>query len=111
MIEIKKANDLFKNEHSIKNDAYVSTDKGEVLGLLEYKMKEKDLFLINLECNENMLADGLVRQTMSFALDNGCEFCKYDDIIAKRLFELRIIQKNDQKYIDILEFFMKINHI
>ena len=110
MIEIKKADDLFKSEHSIKNDAYVCSDKDEILGILEYEMKDKDLILKNIDCNDNMLADGLVRQTMSFALDNGCEFCKYNEKIENRLFELRIIKKNDQKSIDILEFFIKINH-
>lgn len=111
MIEIKKADNSFKSEHNIVNEAYICTDKDKLLGILEYEIRTKDLILTSLSCDDNMLADGLVRQTMSFALDNGSEFCKYNEEIAKRLFELRIIKKIDEKFIDILDFFMKINHI
>lgn len=111
MIEIKKADNSFKTEHNIENEAYICTDKDKLLGILEYEMKEKDLILTNLDCDDNMIADGLVRQTMNNALDNGSEFCKYNERIGKRLFELRIIKKIDEKSIDILDFFMKINHI
>lgn len=111
MIEIKKADNSFKTEHNIENEAYVCSDKGKVLGILEYKTEEKDLIFTSLNCEENLIADGLVRQTMSNALDNGSEFCKYSDEIAKRLYEIRIIKNTNQKSIDILDFFMKINHI
>ena len=111
MIEIKKANNSFKSEHNIENEAYVCTDKGEVLGILEYTTEDKDLILTKIDCPENMLADGLVRQTMSNALDNGSEFCKFNEEVQKRLYEIRIIKNIEQKSIDILEFFMKINHI
>ena len=58
-----------------------------------------------------MLADGLVRQTMSNALDCGMETAKFEGAAQKRLFEIRIIKNEQQKSLDILEFFMKINHI
>lgn len=111
MIEIKKADNSFKTEHNIRNEAYICMDKGEVLGILQYKTEGKDLILTKLQCEENMIADGLVRQTMSNALDNGSEFCKFDGEVQKRLFEIRIIKNINQNLIDILDFFMKINHI
>ncbi len=111
MIEIKKADKLLKSSLKINDDAYVCTDKGEVLGFVEYKYQNKDLIITKIDCNENMLADGLVRQTMSNALDNGMEIAKFEPQAQKRLFEIRIIKKEDQKSLDILEFFMKINHI
>lgn len=111
MIEIKKADISFKKEHNIENEAYVCSDKGEVLGIVEYKADGKDLIITDIRCEENMLADGLVRQTMSNALDNGCELCKFKDDVQKRLYDIRIIKKIDQNCIDILDLFMKINHI
>ena len=53
MIEIKKADDLFKSEHSIKNDAYVCSDKDEILGILEYEMKDKDLSSVGISIEVN----------------------------------------------------------
>lgn len=111
MIEIKKADNSFKTEHNFENEAYICSDKDELLGILEYKIKDKDLILTKLTCEENMLADGLIRQTMSMALDNGCDYCKFNTEIQKKLYELRIIKKDNETCIDILNFFMKINHI
>ncbi len=111
MIEIKKADKLLKTTLSIVDEAYVCTDKGETLGFVEYKYQDKNLVITKIDCQENMLADGLVRQTMSNALDNGMETAKFEGAAQKRLFEIRIIKNEQQKSLDILEFFMKINHI
>ena len=82
-----------------------------MLGFVEFKYQDKDLVITNVECNDNLLADGLVRQTMSNALDNGMETAVFEGNAQKRLYEIRIIKKEEQKSLDILEFFMKINHI
>ena len=111
MIEIKKADKLLKDKLSLEADAYVCTDKDDVLGFVEFKYQDKDLVITNVECNDNLLADGLVRQTMSNALDNGMETAVFEGNAQKRLYEIRIIKKEEQKSLDILEFFMKINHI
>ena len=111
MIEIKHADKLLKEKLNITNEAYVCTDKGEVLGFVEYKYDKKDLIITKVDAEENMLADGLVRQTMSNALDNGMTTAKFEGDTQKRLYEIRIIKTDDQNSIDILDFFMKINHI
>lgn len=111
MIEIKHADKLLKTSLNITNEAYVCTDKGEVLGFVEYKYDNKDLIITKVSADENMLADGLVRQTMSNALDNGMETAKFYGDAQKRLYEIRIIKSYEQNSIDILDFFMKINHI
>jgi len=111
MIEIKKADKLLKTALNIKDEAYVCTDKGETLGFVEYKYENKDIIITKIDCEENMLADGLVRQTMSNALDNGMEIAKFENGAQTRAFEIRIVKNKDQNSLDILEFFMKINHI
>lgn len=111
MIEIKLADNNFKTEHNIKHDAYICTDKGEVLGLVCFEMQKDKLFLESVTATENMLLDGLVRQTMSYALDNDCKECIYTDEVQKALYSVRIIKKERQKSIDILDFFMQINHL
>ncbi|MBQ5590596.1 MAG: hypothetical protein IIU65_02845 [Clostridia bacterium] len=111
MIEIKKADNQFKTENNINYEAYVCFDKEDVLGLVEYKIEENDLILTKIDCDENLLADGIVRQTLNNALDNGCETCKFNEEVKNRLFDIRIIKNKDQNSIDILDFFMKINHI
>ena len=109
MIEIKKANEEFKKYNDIQNDAYVCFDKDSVLGLVEYKLQDSQLEIVNINCKENFLADGLVRQTMNYALDQGATTCIYGKDVQDKLYELRIITNNSQENIDILEFFLNLN--
>ncbi len=109
MLEIIKASEEFKKFNEIENDAYVCFDKDSVLGLVEYKIDGEVLEIIKINCKENFLADGLVRQTMNYALDNGATTCTYNKDTQDRLYELRIITNNSQENIDILEFFLNLN--
>ena len=110
MIQIKKADDSFKKEHKIENEAYICVDNTEILGILNYGTKNDTLMLNNIEYTDKMLADGLIRQTMSNALDNGCKTCKFSKDLKKIMCSLRIIKDEKCESVDILDFFFFFNH-
>lgn len=109
MISIKKADNSFKENNNITDNAYVCTDKDEILGIVEYKYENENLVLKKITSDDLSIADGLVRQTMSNALDDGCKLCVFDNDVGEQLLKLKIIKDNTQKSIDILQFFIKLN--
>ncbi|MGN0173725.1 MAG: hypothetical protein ACI39F_04715 [Acutalibacteraceae bacterium] len=109
MIQFKKADDILKKENGISDEAYICFDKNEISGIVEYKIDNENLILTKISAEDNLIADGLVRQTMNNALDNNCKFCTYDESIKAKLFELKIIKDVAQNDIDIVDFFMKLN--
>ncbi len=109
MISIKKADNSFKENNNITDNAYICTDKDKILGIVEYKYENESLVLKKINSDDLSIADGLVRQTMSNALDEGCKICVFDKEIGEQLFKLKIIKDNTQKSIDILGFFIKLN--
>lgn len=111
MIKLEIADKQFLNKNNIKNEAYICTDGDKVLGICEYSTENGVLTLENIISEDNSIADGLIRQTMNYALDNGNQTCKFSENVSKKLFELRIIKQEDIKEIDILDFFLKLNCI
>lgn len=111
MIKLEKADKQFLSKNNIDNNAYICKDNENVIGICEYLIKENTLFLEAITCDDNSIADGLIRQTMSNSLDNGIEECRFSEKAAEKLFELRIIKDKNTEKIDILDFFLKLNCI
>lgn len=111
MIQLKKADKQFLASENIENEAYICTDNEAILGICEYSLKDNELFITSVNCEDNSLADGLIRQTMNNALDCGYNICKFTKEVAEKMYELRIIKEENAEEIDILDFFLKLNCI
>ncbi|MBQ2391895.1 MAG: hypothetical protein II306_09050 [Clostridia bacterium] len=108
MIEIKHPTAEQKEHLGIKYDAYIAVENNEILGFCEYYCADGITHLEKAECEETALLDGLIRQTMSSCLDNGCEEAVFTPQVKKEMVLLKIIKEDDNK-LNVLDFFLKIN--
>lgn len=111
MIKITKTNNNIKEKLGLKNDAYCVFDGDELAGVCEYVLTPPEAKIISIKCDDNMLKDGLVRQTLNFALDNGCPTAVFDDRVRDELTAIGILRKDCENSFNILEFFAKLNGI
>lgn len=111
MIRIIKADNNIKERLSASNDAFCVFDGKALMGVCEYEITPAKVKILRLCCDDNTLKDGLVRQTLNFALDNGCAEAQFDDKIRDELINIGILRKGSENCLNILEFFAKLNGV
>lgn len=111
MIRIVKADNNIKEKLGLTHDAFCVFDGDDLSGFCEYALTPPTAQIISIKCNDNMLKDGLVRQTLNFALDNGCPTAVFDDKVRNELTFLGILRNDCENSFNILEFFAKLNGV
>lgn len=109
MIRIVKADNNIKENLGAVNDAFCVYDGDELKGFCEYELCAPEVKIIKIDCADSALKDGLVRQTLNFALDNGCPNAVFDDNIRNDLISIGILCNDSKNCLNILEFFAKLN--
>lgn len=111
MIRIIKADNNIKERLSASNDAFCVFDGDDLSGVCEYTLTPPTAQIISIKCDDNTLKDGLVRQTLNFALDNGCPTAVFDDNVRDELTAIGILRNDCENSFNILEFFAKLNGV
>lgn len=111
MIRIVKADNNIKEELQLTHDAFCVFDGDDLSGVCVYEIMPPTAQIISIKCKDNMLKDGLVRQTLNFALDNGCPTAVFDDKVRDELTALGILRNDCENSFNILEFFAKLNGV
>lgn len=111
MIRIVKADNTIKERAAVTHDAFCVFDGENMLGICEYEQTPPQVRILRIECEDNALKDGLVRQTLNYALDCGCPTAIFGDDIRECLTSLGILRNESGNSLNILEFFAKLNGI
>lgn len=109
MITIKLADKAIKDKLEISDNAYIVVDNNNVLGFCEFKLNAPEVNIKQAQCDDNQLLDGLIRQTLSYSLDNECSVATFSENVKSKLLLLKILKSECAKQLDILLFFKSLN--
>lgn len=109
MIKIELANADMKEKLKLKNEAFIVTQKDELLGFCAFALTPPEVQIERADCEDMGLLDGLIRQTMSYALDHDCRYALFEKDVKQKAVLLKILKECEQS-LDILTFFTNLNH-
>ncbi len=109
MIEMKMADESLKQKLGAEFDVYVLYNGNEIMGWSEFEATSPNGIIHKIECDDALLVDGLLRQTMFYMAQKMCLIAELDKDLAAKLQNFHFIKENEIE-IKISEFFSKGCH-
>lgn len=114
MIKMQKIEDfelvshLNKQENTDAQYAYGLYDGKELSGYLLFSVKDKNVFLLKVKAENNLLKDGLVRAVLNFVSLHGISKAEFsEDFDSEFLIEYQISKSGEKRIENIEEVFKK----
>lgn len=107
MIKLELADATTATQLNIKRPAYVARQGADIIGFCTFALDCPRVYITHLHYNDLPLADGLLRQVFSYAMDHFCLYAYWEDTLQPILLSLQLIENNDTPFIHIPAFFEK----